>query len=346
MESKFAAGRIDVILGPMFAGKTTELIRRVQRAELQRLRCIFLSYSENSLAKTLTTHDCLSVPATACPLLMPLWEHCFAYEVIAIDEGQFFPDIPEFSQLMANSGKTVIIAGLDGTYQRKPFGRFLELIASCESITKLSAICPATGGEAFFTRRTVASTEIELIGGTEAYAAASRTAYFDRATDGQNQLILGPVNSRKTTELYRLLNRYLFAQRTCVLVRFSGADPVAVGKVMPVIVTNELPGEDVIGGFDVIGVDEGHRYDGIEAWADRWANDGKRVIIAAADSDEEQEPFSAVLDLLPRCERIEKLQAVCPKTGLPAPFSVLEGPTILPVSRHALLGGPALRAFE
>jgi hypothetical protein len=77
MDSKFAAGRIDVILGPMFAGKTTELIRRVHRAESQRLFCIVLSYSPTMESQILTTHDHLSVPITGCPApLHVLRRHC------------------------------------------------------------------------------------------------------------------------------------------------------------------------------------------------------------------------------------------------------------------------------
>jgi thymidine kinase len=123
-------GGIEVITGPRFTGKATELIRRVQRERLQGLGSLFLAYSADGLGDARMTHDGLSVPATAFPALMRLCDQCLACDVIGIDDG------------------------LDGTRQREPFGRFLSIIAACESVAKMSAVCPATGGDAFFTRCT------------------------------------------------------------------------------------------------------------------------------------------------------------------------------------------------
>ena len=101
------------------------------------------------------------------------------FDVIAIDEGQFFPDIAKESENLANQGKIVIIAALDGTFQRKPFGAILELIPLAEFVVKLSAVCKC-GKDAFYTKRTAESEEIELIGGEELYMPACRECFFKK----------------------------------------------------------------------------------------------------------------------------------------------------------------------
>jgi thymidine kinase len=96
---------------------------------------------------------------------------------VAIDEGQFFPDIAEVSEKLANAGLVVIVASLDGTFQRKPFGKIMELVPMTEIITKLSAVCIDCGKEAPFTRRTIDSMEIEIIGGAETYKPVCRGCF-------------------------------------------------------------------------------------------------------------------------------------------------------------------------
>ena len=73
--------------------------------------------------------------------------------MIGIDEGQFFIDIVEVAEYLSEHGKIVVIAGLDGTYERKPFNNIVDLVPKCESIKKLSAICAICGHKAFFTER-------------------------------------------------------------------------------------------------------------------------------------------------------------------------------------------------
>jgi thymidine kinase len=334
MDPPFIPGRIDLIIGPMFSGKTSELIRRVWCAQYQQLRCLFLSHSPDALSD-----DELSVDFIPCHALLPLWRESLQYDVIAIDQAQFFPDVPQFAQLMANSGKIVIVSGLDGTYERKPFGTFLDLISSCESLRKVSAILEDSADEAFFTRLVT----------DDAYAAATRSSYFAVQTVGFIHLVIGPALAGKSAELYRLLNRYVIARRKCVLVRPPEKPalpnpqtlPESGGMIntVPVIDADTLPPREQVREYDVIGVDRGEKYAGLADWADGCANEGKVVYIAAADGNEEQEPFREIVELIPRCEQINKLQAICFKTGLPAPFWVLEGTKIVPVSRYALLGG-------
>lgn len=89
----------------------------------------------------------------------------------------------EFSEKMANMGKIVIIAALDGTYQRKGFGDVLDLIPLAESVVKLTAVCMKCYKDASFTKRRVAQTQIELIGGSESYQAVCRSCYHAIGND-------------------------------------------------------------------------------------------------------------------------------------------------------------------
>jgi len=100
------------------------------------------------------------------------------HHVIGIDEGQFFPDIAQYAALWASEGKTVVVAALDGTFQRKPFGNVLELVPVCEKVSKLSAVCMVCcKRDAHFTRRRTTETKVEVIGGRDKYLAVCRCCY-------------------------------------------------------------------------------------------------------------------------------------------------------------------------
>jgi thymidine kinase len=100
-----------------------------------------------------------------------------AYDVVGIDEGQFFPDLLHFVELWANLGKIVIVAALDGTFQRKPFGNVLSLVPLAESVTKLNSVCMMCYADAPFTRRLTSETEVEVIGGADKYIAVCRACF-------------------------------------------------------------------------------------------------------------------------------------------------------------------------
>ena len=336
------AGRIELVLGPMFAGKTTEMLRRIERAELAHRRCAVFKYSKDTRYSQdkVATHDLKMRTAIPCCSLVPYMSICMPFDVVGVDEAQFFPDIVEFAEHLANSGKTVIVAGLDGDFRRKPFGRVLDLISKCESLTKLSAVCTETGGEACYTQRTIDSTDLEVIGGADIYRAACRTSFFHKPINGEVHLTIGPVRSGKTTELMRVLNRHYIAGRKPLLIRFDAAKASENEKLKyDVMYSNELPRFEELDEYHIIGVDEGQKFDDIGKWADELANAGKLVEISALDSNCEQEPYPNIIQLFPICEKVQKLDSICPITGLPAPFS---GPGTgvnipIPMSRLALL---------
>jgi thymidine kinase len=176
-------GSIVLIVGPMFAGKTTELMRRVKRELFAQRRCCIVKYAKDVRYSELNvaTHDNQQLTATASfSTLSEFGEGWRDYDVIAIDEGQFFPDVVSFAQTAADAGAKVIISALDGDFQRKPFGKVTELIPLCDNIIKVTAVCmKCQCREAPFTKRIVANQQQELIGGAEMYAAVCRRCYLD-----------------------------------------------------------------------------------------------------------------------------------------------------------------------
>merc|ERR1711970_450559 len=115
-------GKIQLILGPMFSGKSTELIRRLKRFQVAKYDVLIVKYAKDLRYDELgiATHDKQTLPAVSATTLTPLSKQAEEFDVIGIDEGQFFPDII-WAEKMANLGKIVVIAALDGTYQREPF---------------------------------------------------------------------------------------------------------------------------------------------------------------------------------------------------------------------------------
>jgi thymidine kinase len=91
---------------------------------------------------------------------------------------------------MANNNKIVIVAGLDGTFQRKPFGSILELIPRAEKVTKLSAVCMYCNKDANFTLRTVDDLEVELIGGEEAYKPVCRSCFHKQPKQSKKEITI------------------------------------------------------------------------------------------------------------------------------------------------------------
>uniref|UniRef100_A0A8C8FZL7 Thymidine kinase n=2 Tax=Oncorhynchus tshawytscha TaxID=74940 RepID=A0A8C8FZL7_ONCTS len=174
-----AIGQIQVIFGPMFSGKSTELIRRVRRFQIAQYNCLVVKYAKDTRysEKGMATHDKNTMEAVPANCLSDVRSLALQACVIGIDEGQFFPDIVQFCEEMANMGKTIIVAALDGTFQRKPFGDILNLVPLAESVVKLNAVCMQCYKEAAYTKRLGAEKELEVIGGADMYHARCRKCY-------------------------------------------------------------------------------------------------------------------------------------------------------------------------
>ncbi|KAL3521838.1 hypothetical protein ACH5RR_014672 [Cinchona calisaya] len=178
-------GEIHVIVGPMFAGKTTTLLRRIQTESTNgRSVAVIKSNKDTRYAiDSIVTHDGEKLPcwplANLSSFRQKLGTEAYdKLDVIGIDEGQFFEDLYDFCREAADhDGKTVIVAGLDGDYLRRSFGSVLEIIPLADSVTKLSAHCELCGKRAFFTLRKTEETQTELIAGAEVYMPVCRKHY-------------------------------------------------------------------------------------------------------------------------------------------------------------------------
>ncbi|WP_295841003.1 thymidine kinase [uncultured Apibacter sp.] len=175
-------GWIEVICGSMFSGKTEELIRRLKRAEFAKQKVeIFKPAMDVRYDETLVvSHDQTSCPSTPIdnPLEIPLLAaDC---DVVGIDEAQFFSDtIVEVSNLLANQGKRVIVAGLDMDFKGRPFGPMPFLMATAEYVTKVHAVCVKTGNLANYSHRISAGENLVELGEKDKYEPLSRQAFWE-----------------------------------------------------------------------------------------------------------------------------------------------------------------------
>uniref|UniRef100_A0A6B2G7L8 Thymidine kinase n=1 Tax=Myxobolus squamalis TaxID=59785 RepID=A0A6B2G7L8_MYXSQ len=183
-------GRIHVIMGPMFSGKTTELLRNIERLKFAKYNICLVTYSNDtrySSTPSIATHTKQFHEALYCEKMEDIIDKLSEYDAIGIDEAHFIPDVVKYSEILANKGKIVIVSGLDGSFQRKEFGNFLDIIPLAEKVEKLSAVCIKCCMDASFTTRTVMSTEIELIGGSDKYIATCRRCYHASLQNDRSQ---------------------------------------------------------------------------------------------------------------------------------------------------------------
>src|SRR6266478_4034576 len=174
-------GWIEVICGPMFSGKSEELIRRLRRATIARKRVqVFKPAIDTRFSDTeIVSHGDLRMNSE--PIESPkdiLRRIDWRTEVIGVDEANFMgPDLIEIAGTLADSGKQVIIAGLDTDYMGRPFPPIPELLALAESITKTLAICVRCGNPAKHTQRLVNSSDLIVVGAGGQYEARCRRCF-------------------------------------------------------------------------------------------------------------------------------------------------------------------------
>jgi len=173
-------GWIEVICGSMFSGKTEELIRRLKRAKIAKLKIeifkpeIDTRYDE----KNVVSHDENVVNSTPVQSSSQILLLATNVDVIGIDEAQFFDDeLPSVCNQLANKGIRVIVAGLDMDYLGKPFGPIPALLAMAEYVTKVHAICVGCGDIAQHSHRTVVSDKLVVLGEIESYEPLCRACF-------------------------------------------------------------------------------------------------------------------------------------------------------------------------
>jgi len=174
-------GRIILIMGCMFSGKSTELTRIMSSYKNIGWNSIMFSYILDNIrnGEGITTHNNHKYGAIQGDSLETLWNQTSdqgSIQVVGIDEGQFFDDISTFSERMANQGKIVIISALDSTWERELFPNIAKLIPKCDQIIKLYALCHC-GKEAAFSKRIKKGEGLVMIGGNETYRASCRLCF-------------------------------------------------------------------------------------------------------------------------------------------------------------------------
>ena len=173
-------GRIEVVCGSMFSGKTEELIRRLRRAKFARQRveifkpAIDTRYSDEEVV----SHDHNAIPSTPLDSSASILLLSADIDVVGIDEAQFFDmGLVDVCNQLANRGVRVIIAGLDMDYKGIPFGPMPALCAIADDVTKVHAICVRCGNLAYLSHRTVQNDRRVLLGETQQYEPLCRDCY-------------------------------------------------------------------------------------------------------------------------------------------------------------------------
>jgi thymidine kinase len=178
-------GWIEVIVGPMFSGKSEELIRRLRRAEIARKKVqIFKPVIDNRYSTNgIVSHSGLEIQSdTVADADEIVRKVNILTEVVGIDEGQFLgPGLVTVCQKLAEAGKRVIVSGLDMDYLGRPFEPMPTLLTMAEEITKLLAICMRCGNPAVHTQRLVHSDELIVVGAKGMYEARCRRCFEPEA---------------------------------------------------------------------------------------------------------------------------------------------------------------------
>jgi thymidine kinase len=177
-------GRLELVIGNMFSGKSSELIRRINREKSIQKKILVVNfigdnrYSTNSIA----THDNTKINSLKLAKLSDIPPNMVKqYDSFFIDEGQFFPDLYTFvKNLVDIECKHVVVSGLDGDSNRQPFGDIIKLIPISDTVDKLTAYCNKcnNGTLAPFTKKISTNTNLIDIGGIDKYIPVCRKHYF------------------------------------------------------------------------------------------------------------------------------------------------------------------------
>ncbi len=175
-------GWIEVICGSMFSGKTEELIRRLRRAQIAKLKVeIFKPSLDTRYSETeIVSHDSKTIHSIPVQKASEILKKVGNANVIGIDEAQFFDaEIIKICSTLADNGVRVIIAGLDMDYLGKPFGPMPQLMAIAEYVTKVHAICMRCGNLAHYSHRLSQSDSLVELGEMDKYEPLCRTCFND-----------------------------------------------------------------------------------------------------------------------------------------------------------------------
>jgi thymidine kinase len=199
MSSHTEAGYLEIILGGMYAGKTSRLVEIYKQCKFCNISVAVINHSIDNRydEELLSTHDQVKIPCIKTEKLLDVWtDHINLDEdvslvprikdrfkvatssVILINEGQFFPDLEEFVKKLLLNDKKVYVCGLDGDFERKKFGQILDLIPLCDKVTKLTSLCSIckNGTPGIFSKR-ITSEKEQTVVGSDNYIPVCRSCY-------------------------------------------------------------------------------------------------------------------------------------------------------------------------
>ena len=183
-------GRVEVICGSMFSGKTEELIRRMRRAQFARQHVqifkpsIDVRYSEEEVV----SHEGNSIMSTPVDSSQSILLLTGDSDVVSIDEAQFFDaGIVSVCNELAQRGIRVIVAGLDLDFKGVPFGPMPQLLAIADDVTKVHAICVRCGSLAYVSHRIVEGERQVMLGETKEYEPLCRECYAEACRTQRNE---------------------------------------------------------------------------------------------------------------------------------------------------------------
>ena len=179
-------GKLELIIGNMFSGKSSELIRRINKLKSINKKILVINYiGDNRYSSdSVATHDNLKINCLKLEKLANITHNMIQqYDSFFIDEGQFFSDLYDcILKLVDVHHKHVVVSGLDGDSLRNPFGEITKLIPICDTVDKLTAYCCKcnNGTPAPFSKKKVAETKSSIdIGGADKYMSVCRYHYFN-----------------------------------------------------------------------------------------------------------------------------------------------------------------------
>jgi len=188
---------LHIIIGPMFGGKTSEMIRLIRRERTIKTPILIVNSDLDNRGgnQCVYSHDKVKEGAVSIDKLMKLAEtdQFKSAKVIFVEEGQFYSDLYDFVKLCCDDlKKTVYVFGLDGDSNRQPFGDILKIIPLADTITKLHALCKICGDgtPAIFTQRIAKNTDKVLVGGADDYQAVCRKHYLGQNCPNFKELLI------------------------------------------------------------------------------------------------------------------------------------------------------------
>lgn len=195
-------GRIEVITGPMFSGKSEELIRRLKRAQIakRRVACFKPDLDVRYHRTAIASHSAQTLEAVTVAnveelkaVLMPMIDDV---EVIGIDEAQFLDSsLVGLTNELVHLGKRVILAGLDTDFMGEPFPPIPDLLAIADEVTKLSAVCMQCGAPANHTQRLGSNQALVVVGAAGVYEARCRACFRPWVDEHSSEQMELPVSS-------------------------------------------------------------------------------------------------------------------------------------------------------